>query len=164
MRRVASIFVGLVASFLLFATIGIGLSLPSQIEKDKAHYQDFQRVAALVAGYAGEHGKLPDEVTFSRLADGTSIIGPFVSPAGLNRCDGFTEADSDSFVLMSWRGDWFECFAYPSGRSTLAISAREMIVGWGSQLAMGAALSVAGFWAMLRLWRRPRSVGSAGVG
>lgn len=160
MQRVASIFVGLLALLMLAVTIGIALEAPSKVEKDKAYYREFQRVSALVADYESENGRLPDQDAFSRFASGTDMFGPFKSPAGRDRCDGFKEADSDRFVLKSWRGDWFECFAYPSGRSTIAVSAKEITVGWGSQLATGAALCIAGFWAALVLWRRPRSKSS----
>lgn len=158
MRRATSIFVGLLASLLLVASIGIALEVPSQVEKDKAYYREFQRVSAIVADYESENGRLPDGDAFSRLASGTDMIGLFKSPAGRDRCDGFMEADSDSFVLKSWRGDWFECFAYPSGRSTLAVSPKDIMFGWGSQVAVGLVLCIAGFWAALFLWTRPRFI------
>ena len=157
MRRVASIFVGLIGLLFLVVTLGIGSMLPAQIERDRAYYRNFESTAAYLAAYSDEQGKLEHEAASKRLAERARTGGVDIWLAGPEGCGDFKAAQSDSFVLEAWRGEWFECYAHPSGRSTLAISVWEIVIGWGLQLLLLAAVSVAGFWGMRRLWSQPRS-------
>lgn len=153
MRTFASLILGGVAALSIVMLVGT-LMLPSQRAKDEAYSQQFQQAAKIADGYFLETGKLPDDATFGRLVgrpEGSSLS---LAPSASEACEHFSKGKTDHFVLSLWRGEWTECFSYPSGRTTLLPSWREQFLGFGSQLAMYGIVAAGALWGMTRLWKR----------
>ena len=127
--------------------------LPIQGEKEKIYFRQFEQAAKIVDSYSRENGTLPDDPTFGRLVGRPDGMGFFLTPSSEGSCEGFTTGQADRFVLSLWRGDWFECFAYPSGRTTLSLSWWDQLRGFGPQLAVLCLLATLALWTMARLWK-----------
>ena len=154
MRTFASLILGGVAALSIFMLVDTLMMLPSQRAKDWAYSQQFQQAAKIADGYFLETGKLPDDATFGRLVgrpEGSSLS---LAPSAGEACGQFTKGKNDRCVLSLWRGEWTECFSYPSGRTTLLPSWREQFLGFGSQLAIYGFVAAAALWGMARLWKR----------
>ena len=148
MRTFVCITLALVAVLSAYAGSGMPLMLPSQAAMDRAYYKDFESAAS----YINTHGKLPandqDGLRGSGHADrvirSTSDIP--------SDCDhSFVKAPNDRLVLSFWRGEWTECYAYPSGRTTLSTSVRSYVV---SKVVFWWLLAAGALWSAIHL--RPR--------
>jgi len=141
-------------AFTLF-TIEVPLMLPSQAADDRVYYNQFKQVAAFV----DKTGHLP--TPHQLLSWGWPSVNPAisvaVSPAG---CEGaFEKQESDRFVLSFWRGEWFECYAYPSGKTSLPMSVSAYLLsGLGFELGLSALVAGAAGYGALRLLRGNRRV------
>lgn len=150
-RSIACLLLGAVAIF--FAMIGamMPFQLPSQAEKNRAYYQEFRAAAAVI----DRQGYLP-------LTEPAGWKAPSVRNGHLIRssstvpedCDrSFTMAPEDRLTLSFWRGEWTECYAYPSGRTTLSMSLREYLLsGFGLQIAIYWIIAAAAAWGAVRMW------------
>jgi hypothetical protein len=152
MRTFLCLLLGLVAVF--FGLVGgtMPLMLPSQAAKDRAYYQQFKTAAA----YIDENGKLPANELGGRRNTGDASLLIRSSPEIPDDCDpSFKKAPADRLILSFWRGEWTECYAYPSGRTTLPMSTRAYLLsGLGLNLAIYwllAASAACGAWRL-----RPR--------
>ena len=145
----------LVAFFFAFVGGTIPLTLPRQAAEDRAYYQQFRQAAA----YVDRNGHLPTEAELRRRTvylEGVTIWSSVaIMPQG---CDAeFFQAKSDRFVLGFWRGEWSECYAYPSGRTTLPMSVTAYLAsGLGYDLAIYWLISIGAGWGAIRLRRAKR--------
>jgi hypothetical protein len=152
MRIVFCLLLGLVAVF--FALIGgtMPLLLPSQAAEDRAYYQQFKVAAA----YIDNNGQLP--ATEPGGWRDKRDVGPLIrSSAEIAKdCDpSFKKAPSDRLILSFWRGEWTECYAYPSGRTTLPMSVQAYLLsGVGMNLVIYWLLAAGAAWGAIGL--RPR--------
>ncbi|WP_158298636.1 hypothetical protein [Sphingomonas psychrotolerans] len=152
MRIIFCLLLGLVAVFFAFVGGTIPLMLPSQAAKDRAYYQQFKTAAA----YIDNNGQLPaNEPGGWR---NTGDVGPLIrsSTEIPNDCDpSFKKAPADRLILSFWRGEWTECYAYPSARTTLPMSVQAYLLsGVGMNLVIYWLLAAAAAWGAIRL--RPR--------
>ena len=152
MRIIFCLILSLVAVF--FALVGgtMPFMLPSQAAKDRAYYQHFKAAAA----YIDKNGRLPaSEPGGWRDAGGT---GPLIQSSLEipDDCDpSFKKTPADRVILSFWRGEWTECYAYPSGRTTLPMSVRAYLLsGLGINLVIYWLLALGAAWGAIRL--RPR--------
>ncbi|WP_374296245.1 hypothetical protein [Sphingomonas sp.] len=153
MRTILCLLLGIVAA--AFALIGttMPLMLPAQAAKDRAYYQQFRVAAA----YIDRNGALPEGEALRRFEDATS--GPSIW-SSLNTtpldCDpSFRKAPTDRLILSFWRGEWSECYAYPSGQTTLPMSVRAYLIsGVGLNLVIYWLIAAVAAWGAIRL--RPR--------
>ena len=130
-----------------------GLMLPAQAAKDRAYYEQFKTAAA----YAVKNGKMPAGAAPEQLESATS--GPSIwssrTTTPLDCGPSFRKAPTDRFVLSIWRGEWSECYAYPSGRTTLLMSVRAYLLsGLGVDLAIYWLVAMSAAWGANRF--RPR--------
>ena len=113
------------------------LTLPEQAAEDRAYYERFKAAAS----YLDQHGRLPSDLTVT------------TEPA-LDCDPSFTKVESDRFVLSFWRGEWSECYAHPSGRTTLPLTVSGYLRnGLGLQLAIYWLIAIAAGWGAFRLWK-----------
>jgi hypothetical protein len=152
MRTIFCLLLGLFAVF--FALVGgtMPLMLPSQAAKDRVYYQQFKAAAA----YIEKNGQLPASEPGgwrNTVGDGPLIRSSNDIP---NDCDpSFEKAPTDTRVLSFWRGEWTECYAYPSGHTTLPMSVKSYLLsGVGMNLAVYWLLAAGAAWGAIRL--RPR--------
>lgn len=164
-RKTAALLFGLVALFFWLIAVSLPSQLQRQAQQDQAYYQQFRQAAAYAAAYAEQHnGQMPPDEELQRLGDSSdaSSIWFSLSSSG-GECDGgFRRAPTDQFTLWFWRGEWAECFAYPSGQTTLPMSVSAYLrSGLGTQWAIWWLVGLAAAYTAFRLGRRkpPSSVG-----
>ena len=152
MRKIFFLLLSLAA--VIFAVAGAGMlsGLPEQAAADRAYYQAFRATAAQV----DKHGRLIDNDVYGwRNPDG---VGPVIQSSAMVPGDcgpAFDKAPSDRLILSSWRGEWTECYAYPSGRTTLPMRVSAYLLsGMGVSIAICWLLAAAAAWGAFRL--RPR--------
>lgn len=152
MRTISCLLLALVAVFFAFLGGTMPLMLPSQAAKDRAYYQQFKTAAA----YIDKHGKLPTNEMGGWQNAGDAGLMILSSPEIPDDCDpSFRKASTDRLILSFWRGEWTECYAYPSGRTTLPMSVQAyMLSGVGVNLVIYWLLAVVAAWAAIRV--RPR--------
>lgn len=149
MRTIGCLMLGLIALFFAFVGVGMPLMLPSQAAKDRAYYQQFKAAAA----YIDKNGQLSESEPggWRNIAgDGPLIRSSFDIPED---CDpSFNKAPADKRVLSFWRGEWTECYAYPSGRTTLPMSVKAYLLsGVGINLVVYWLVAAAAGWGAFRL-------------
>jgi hypothetical protein len=132
-RVATSIFAGiagLVCAFFAFA----GYSSLSELSTmGKSTLQHFRQMAVLVEAQTAKFGRFPQGEELIQLTQG-SEIGNFsynvhidtdhcgVSP----KWENFVKKEGDAFVLSYWNGDWFECYSFPSAKTTIrTVAIRE---------------------------------------
>lgn len=152
MRTILCLLLGLVAVFFAFVGGTVQFMLPSQAAKDRVYYQQFKSASA----YIENNGKPPaSELGGWR---NTGVAGPLIrsSLEIPDDCDpSFKKAPTDRFILSFWRGEWTECYAYPSGRTTLPMSVQAYLLsGLGMNLVIYWLLAAGAAWGAIRL--RPR--------
>jgi hypothetical protein len=149
MRMIFCLLLGLIAiAFVLIGTT-MPFMLPSQATKDRAYYQQFKAAAA----HMDRNGRLlASEPGGWREKDGT---GPLIQSSVKTPfdCDpSFKRAPADRLVLSFWRGEWTECYAYPSGRTTLPMSVGAYLLsGVGVNIAIYWLLAAGAAWGAIRL-------------
>ena len=158
MRTLISSLLIFVAAIFLLLGLTMPFNLKTQVAENRAYYQQFK----LAAGYLEAHGRLPSEAALRQSGtymDGQTIWTSLTTTP--RDCDApFAKARSDRFVLGFWRGEWFECYAYPSGRSTMPMSVLGYLrSGLGVDLAAYwlIAIGAAGSAVLIRRGRRART-------
>lgn len=148
--------------FLMLSLIAVGaalvgttmlLLLPAQAATDRAYYEQFKSAAT----YTMKNGKVPAGDALRRLEAATAglSIWSSLTTTPLDCDPSFTKAPTDRLVLSFWRGEWSECYAYPSGRTTLPMSVRAYLLsGLGVDLGIYWLVTVSAAWGAIRL--RPR--------
>ena len=158
MRTILFLLLSLIA--MGFALIGTAMPfhLPAQAAEDRTYYEQFRTAAA----YIDRGGKLPAAEELRRLDSVTTgpSIGPSLTTTPLGCDSSFTKAPTDRLVLSFWRGEWSECYAYPSGRTTLPRSVKAYLLsGLGVDLAIYWLIATVAVWGAIRF--RPRRKPSA---
>jgi hypothetical protein len=127
----------LLSAFFVFVGVAMLLTLPAQVAEDRAYYEQFKAAAS----YRDQHGRLPPDSTVT------------TNPA-LDCEPSFAKAKSDRFVLSFWRGEWSECYAHPSGRTTLPANVWGYLRGGlGLNLVLSWLIAIAAAWGAFRLRR-----------
>lgn len=152
MRIIFCLLLGLVAVFFAFVGGTMPFMLHSQAAKDRAYYQQFKAAAA----YIDKNGHLPESELggWQNTGDSGALIRS--SPDIPDDCNpSFKKKPADRLILTFWRGEWTECYAYPSGQTTLPMSVQAYLVsGVGMNLAVYWLLAAGAAWGAIRL--RPR--------
>lgn len=153
------------AAMLLMFSLMTPLLLRQQVAEDRVHLAEFERAAAYAEAYRQQHRQLPDDLTLRRWAE-SQRPGGFASSLSIaaTGCteEGFAVDKRDSFVLSAWRGEWSECYAAPSGRTTMPLSVAGYLRTWlGAQLLVSLLLGLClayGAWRILRGGRPTRPI------
>jgi hypothetical protein len=145
----------------LFAVVGTSmpLHLSAQAADDRAYYNQFKFAAA----YTVRNGRPPAGQVLRELQSATTgpSIWASLTTTPLDCDPSFKEAPADRFVLSFWRGEWSECYAYPSGRTTLPMSVRAYLLsGLGVDLAMHWLVAISAAWGAVRFRPRRRASGA----
>jgi hypothetical protein len=152
MRTIFCLLLSLIAIFFAFLGGTMPLMLPSQAAKDRAYYQNFKTAAA----YIDKNNNPRANELGDRRNTGNAIpliISSRKIPEDCNTS--FKTAPGDRLILSFWRGEWTECYAYPSGRTTLPMSVKAYLLsGLGINLVIYWFLAVGAAWGAMRL--RPR--------
>lgn len=161
MRAILCLLLGLIAVFFTLIGTRMPLSLPSQAAKDRVYYSQFR----IAAAYIDRHGRLPPDETLRRMgsaATGPSIWSSLDTDTPLDCHPLFKKSPTDRLILSFWRGEWSECYAYPSGRTTLPMSTRAYLLsGLGIELFFYWLIAAAAAWGSIRF--RPRGKAMASI-
>ncbi|HKY18688.1 MAG TPA: hypothetical protein VJL82_07115 [Rhizomicrobium sp.] len=154
-RKFVSILLGIAAAlgFLSGAMIMLGV-VPGQLAREQEYARNFRQTEAYVVAYQAGQGHLPSEAELQVWAEGKGL-GLFATNLTLRGCmnEFFKKEKGDRFVISFWRGEWDDCYASPSGRTTLSTS-----TDWGRYFAIHFLMSaVLGFFAWLIFPRSKRS-------
>ena len=158
-RKLASVLLCMAASVGLLsgAATMSGLLSSDQLAREREFSRNFRQTEAYVAAYQARQSRLPSESELQTWAAAKGV-GLFTTNLTLNGCmnENFEKEKNDRFVISFWRGEWDDCYASPSGRTTL-LTLRD----WGLYLAAHLSVSVVlGFLAWLIF---PRSKGSKSI-
>ena len=163
MRPILCLLFGLVAvAFALVVTTTL-LMLPAQAAKDRAYYEQFRIASAFI----DRSGKLPAGKALQGLERETPGLAIWssltITPTAPLDCDpSFRKAPTDRLILTFWRGELWECYAYPSGRTTLPMSvAAYLFSGLGIDLLIYWINGAGAAWAAIRL--RPESKAAVSI-
>lgn len=158
MRMILCFLLSLIA--VVFAVVGttMPLTLHAQAATDRVYYEQFQ----VAASYIDKNGKIPTREALRSFESNTKgpSIWSSLTTVPLDCDPSFKRASADHLILSFWRGEWSECYAYPSGLTTLPMSVRAYLLsGLGVDLAVCWGIAVGAAWGAIRLW--PRRNGSA---
>lgn len=161
LRIFAAGFCGIIAILFLLISVSLPFQLNEQAQKDRAYYQQFRLAADYAADFARQHnGTLPDDQSLQSLGDTSSASGIWnsLTVSGADCEIVFPQKLTDQFTLSFWRGEWSECFAYPSGATTLPMSVSAYLKsGLGVQWAIWWLICMVSAYGAYRLGRPKQS-------
>lgn len=150
MRMILSLSFALIAIALTIIGTMMPRMLPAQAARDRAYYETFKAAADSIRA----NGRLPAEEVLRRtqtLQSYPFIRSSLTIPSDCDRS--FKTAPGDRLVLSFWRGEWTECYAHPSGRTTLPMSVRAYLLsGVGANLVVYWLLAAGAAWCAFRLY------------
>ena len=154
------LFVGaLVLLFGLLYAFGPDLA-KTTIEHNRQLDKTFQEAARFVTSYQAQHGHLPSSKVFEAWTT-TYPLAPYTSPNSmLLQLDSFPEeaikefgpSSKNSFLLVYWRGEWFEYYASWANRSSLVFEPSKYYA-LGSKYADGFIVIVVAVIILALGWR-----------
>ena len=144
---------GIMAAFFLFLSVAFPFQMDDMIEEDRAYYEQFEAAGRYAADYAKLHnGALPTDGAFQRLGDqhNAEAIWGSLTASSYDCGTQFRPDTSDVVTLSFWRGEWNECFSYPSRRTTLITSTSDYLRSgganqWVTFLLIGIATAAVAF-------------------
>ncbi|WP_298172323.1 hypothetical protein [Novosphingobium sp.] len=162
-----------VALALGFALIAASVPFTAQrsVEAHQIALADLKSAAIFANSFRARIGTNPPDDAMRRWAatEGRSDVAASIGidgdqsgnvfRVGCAQETSFHPAATDRFVLSYWNGDFFDCFAYPSGRTTLLTSWQSVMSdggGWSAMMTfagLSASFGFAGAW-FGRKWRR----------
>jgi hypothetical protein len=149
---VVTVIIGLVMGGVMASS---GPLISHSVDNSRALNLQFKRAVYAVEHFRSSNDRLPNGAEFASLpiAAGSYIVE--FMPDGFDQCDGdeetFRTVPPGSYVLAAWRGEWWECYASSSGRSTLLLNASDYGFSGNAVLDGGAFMFIAGGLAMI-LW------------
>jgi hypothetical protein len=155
MRTALSAAFFLVAAFFALVGATMPMMLPEQAAKDRVYFEQFQQAAS----HLKRTGHIPSEAELRRLAEQSSgpSIWSSLTTTPLDCDPSFRKDPGDSVILSFWRGEWSECYAYPSGKTTLVMSVNGYLLsGVGLNLVIYWIVAALSAWGGVRLLRSAR--------
>lgn len=163
MRATLAWLFTLIAGFAVIMGVATLVIIPIQVDKNRALYAKAERYAEKLV--AGATPPLYEDHTFSHHLNGVRF-----SHSRPGECPGMTlEAPSDMLVVGFWNSGsedkfgatWWHCYAYPSGKTTLHLTAASYLKsGVGTQVIAYLLVAVfAGLVAwLLESYKKARSL------
>jgi hypothetical protein len=128
--------------------------LTEDVARDRAIEAGFRSGDSFARAFRARHGRLPqhDEMhAWTRARNFPAEYSDMYLSADSCGDESFRKGDADEYILVVWRGERFECFASPSGATTLAPTIAEGLADRSDMLAYLAALGAALGWLSWRL-------------
>mgnify|MGYP001481658322 CR=1 FL=1 len=166
-RFVAASFLFVVGTLTLLIGLlfAFGPGAERTIEHSRELERSFQTASQYVTTFSRGRGRLPTAQEFETWAD-TFPPTPYTSPNGMRlQVDSFPDealkqfgpAPEKSFLLVYWRGEWYEYYASWVNRTSLHFD-QSKYYALGSQLADGSVLIVIALVALIggrKVWPNP---------
>lgn len=126
-RRAAAALLVLVAAVACLMAVVTGGSIDHTIQNSALISGRFKSAANAIDSFHKSHGRLPSGTELDAVLPpdnlGTYLI--LVAPSGFDQCDRDTKTYRDlrgsDYVLIAWRGEWWECYAPTKSMSTLLL-------------------------------------------
>jgi hypothetical protein len=134
LRQFGAILLGLAG---LYACLGLLVSLISldhTIANAQRLNRQFRQVAAVIETFQHSKSRFPTSIELKQLlplqlADAYEIA---LYPGGFDQCESdpktFQGLGNNEYVLVAWRGEWWECYVPSRGKTTLALAPEEFTV------------------------------------
>ncbi|MES2989391.1 MAG: hypothetical protein V4808_15940 [Pseudomonadota bacterium] len=150
-REIAAIPVALVSIFFLFLAIGGFFLLPGQAAKDRQALTQLKVAAEYAMRFEAANRRLPDSEQLQAWAKAQGIDMQSISTSPLGCLNDFMKPRDDAVLVGYWAGEWAECYAAPSGATTLAPSVWALLMSGlaltlASYLAIGLLAGLAAWW------------------
>ena len=144
---------GIVAAFFLLLSVAFPFVMRDVVQKDRAYYRQFEAAGRYALDYAKRHnGALPTDEALQGLGDqhDAHAIWGSVTASPYDCGTQFRPDPSDKVTLSFWRGEWNECFAFPSRKTTLITSTSDYLRSGGANhwlvfLLIGVAAAAVSF-------------------
>ena len=122
-RFAVSVFFGLLTIVFVFIAFRVTEYSFDRAVKDRAYLQLFRTAEKAIEAEARKSGKLPSSLPWlpniiEVQSDGRGCVKDF-------------KLEKDRYIISNWRGEWRDCYASPSGRHTLRLTAMEHIHAYG---------------------------------
>ena len=136
MRELTACVLAVVAAFCVYMLITLPALTLSSVTSNRAVYQKILAAARFADGHHRSTLTWPGD---AMLAEHANLPNVHLTPgSGLtfeDACPNFAGAGSDLFILSTWRGEDFDCLAYPSGQHTFNVSAWDYVWGFSGLVA-----------------------------
>lgn len=126
-RRASAALLVLLALVACLLAVGNRAGIDHTIENSLRLDGQFRIVADAIGGFRRSHGRLPNAKELGAVLPPASSgsYEVWLAPSGFDQCDRDAAkyshlADSD-YVLIAWRGEWWECYAPTRHMSTLLV-------------------------------------------
>ncbi len=158
-RMAASITMVLFAFVALFLGINLPRLLSEQAVKNREYTQSFRDADIHVRALLDNGGKLPADLDDWSRNQRPRLIALQATKIA-ETCDAnFKMPVGDRFVLSFWRGEWFECYSSPSGKSTIPLSTKSLLLaGAWIDLIIYLSVSVFACWLAWRIWPKSKVI------
>lgn len=126
-RRSAAALLALLALVACLMAIGNRAGIDHTIENSSRLERRFGTVADAMEGFRKSHGRLPDAKELGAVLPSASSgsYEVMVAPSGFDQCDRdatkYGQLAGSNYVLIAWRGEWWECYAPTRHMSTLLL-------------------------------------------
>lgn len=170
--RVIATFLLLLAISALVLTIGSRTLIEHTIHNSRIIQREFDKTESLISEFGNQNGRLPTDDELQTLIERTNKFNysPTIFPSGYDDCDSnpndFATAPKGSYVLGIWRGEWMECYAPTSGKTTVTFTTKDYTL-FGSFLADEIAAIILATLCLLgavRLWVKRRWFSRISIG
>lgn len=145
----------LIVALCIYALIGLPALTLSSVAGNRAEHREILAAARFADEHHRSASTWPDGDV---LAEHANLPNVHLTPGSWlsfeDACPSFTGAESDRFILSTWRGEYFDCLAYPSGRHTFGLSVWDYVLGSsGVTAAILLSVILVCVWAIRRLLR-----------
>jgi hypothetical protein len=126
-RIAAAVLAGVIAALFLLIAITDPLLLSKQAKVSREYLREFREAERYTTAELKRTGNLPADL--ESWADRRNyVMSAFEATTDSRMCEGgFGMGPNDRYLLRFWRGDWEECYASPSGRSTLLLTTGALL-------------------------------------
>jgi hypothetical protein len=128
--------------------------LPEDVARSQAIEAGFRSGDSFARAFRARHGRPPHQDEMRAWTRARNFPAEYSDMyLGEDACgdESFRKGDTDEYILVVWRGEWFECFASPSGATTLRTSVAEHLADRSAILAFLAAFGAALGWLSWRI-------------
>ena len=164
-REILGVPLALAALVFLLLALTSPVALVSQANEDATSLQELRIAERQIAVYAKRTGELPTDEALQAWASKRGLtVALSLSTAPLGCLKDFQKPINDSFIVGYWAGEWSECYASPSGATTLRPTVASLLAsGLGWDIAVYLLIGLILGWAAWLLMRvKAHSVDEAG--
>jgi hypothetical protein len=159
-KRGVGLLVGLVGLLACVLAIANGVGIEHTISNAQRLDKQFRQTATAIENFKRSTNRLPTPKELSSLLpqQARNAYEVIVIPNGFGQCDDksddYMRVSPGEYVLVTWRGEWYECFVPSTQKSTLALNESDLTLtgSIGSDRLAFAAIALVSFFSAAFLW------------